>query len=71
MLAKYLFSAYVYRATSRFHDKEVSDLIGAALGITYDETAHRMWRNRNYKRIDKTLSNIADILADFGKVSTT
>jgi hypothetical protein len=34
MLGKYLFSAYVYRATSRPHDKEVSDLIGAALGIT-------------------------------------
>lgn len=71
MLAKYLFSAYVDRATSRPHDKEVSDLIGAALGITYDETAHRMWRSRNYKRIDKRLSHVADLLTNFFRIATT
>jgi hypothetical protein len=71
MLAKYLFSSYVYRATGQFHDSEVSTLIGAALGITYDETAHSAWRHRNYKRIDKKLSGIADIVADLSKVSAT
>ena len=71
MLAKYLFSAYVHRATGRFHDSEVSSLIGAALDVIYDETAHRMWRNRNYERIDKGLGFVAEILTDFGKVSAT
>jgi hypothetical protein len=71
MLAKYLFSAYVYRATGRFHDSEVSDLIGSALSITYDETAHGEWRKRNYRRIDKKLSGTADILAGLGRISIT
>jgi hypothetical protein len=71
MFAKYLFSAYVYRATGRFHDEEVSALIGAALSVTYDETAHRVWRSRNYKRIDKSISSIAEMLTDFGTVSST
>jgi hypothetical protein len=71
MFAKYLFSAYVFRATGRFHDAEVSTLISAALDGSYDEPAHRMWRNRNYKRIDKSLSFLAEILLDFGKVSAT
>lgn len=73
MLAKYLLSAYVYRATGRFYDKEVSALIGAALDPNYDETAHRVWRNRNgnYQRIDEKLSGIADFLIDWGVVSAT
>jgi hypothetical protein len=71
MLVKYLMSAYVFRATGRFHDEEVSALIGNALGIIYDETAHRMWRKRNYERIDKTLTGIADMLTEFGVVATS
>ncbi len=71
LLAKYLLSAYVHRATGRFHDKEVSALIGAALDFTYDETTHRVWRKRNYKRIDRNLSKLADIFVDFGKVSVS
>jgi hypothetical protein len=69
MFVKYLFSAYVYRATTQFHDEEVSVLIGSVMGTSYDETAHRMWRSRNYRRIDLRLSGVADILTDFGKVS--
>lgn len=72
MLAKYLISAYVYRATSRPHDEEVSALIGDGLSFIYDETAHRMWRKRNYERIDKTtLSRIADMLTAVGVVSAS
>jgi len=67
--SKYLFSAYVYRATGQFHDEEVSALMGAALDITYDATAHRMWRLRNYKLIDRKLSTIADIFTDLGGIS--
>lgn len=71
MFAKYLFSAYVYRATGRFHDEEVSTLIGEVLGIPYEVTAHRMWRMRNYKRIDKNLSELAEMLFAFGIISAT
>lgn len=71
MLAKYLFSAYVVRATTHFHDAEVSTLIGATLDIFYDEAAHRMWRNRNYKRIDKNFGNILDLLTDVGSTLGT
>ena len=71
VLAKYLFSAYVYRSTNQFHDAEVSTLIDAALGTDYDETAHRMWRYRNYKRIDKNFSNIADLFTALGAASAT
>ena len=71
MLAKYLFSAYVVRATTRFHDAEVSALIGATLGTFYDETAHRMWRKRNYKRIDKNFSSTLNMLTDVGSVLGT
>jgi hypothetical protein len=71
MVAKYLFSAYVFRATGQFHDAGVSVLIGAVLGVPYDETAHRMWRNRNYKRIDKKLSGIADMLTDLATAAIT
>lgn len=67
--SKYLFSAYVYRATDHFHDEEVSALIGAALDITYDATAHRMWRVRNYKNIDQKLSAIANMFTDLGEIS--
>ncbi len=70
-LAKYIFTAYVFRATTRFRDAEVSALIGASLGIDYDEIAHRMWRNRNYRRIDKKLSGIADMLTDLSIASAT
>jgi hypothetical protein len=67
--ARYLISAYVYRTTGDFHDAEVSSLIGAARDDPYDPTAHRMWRNRNYEQLDKSLSFLADLLTDFGKVS--
>lgn len=46
-------------------------MIGAAIGTDYDETAHRMWRSRHYKQIDKNFSNIAELFTDFGVVSAT
>jgi hypothetical protein len=65
MLPKYLFSAYVLRTTGSFYDRPVSALIGVALGASYDESAHRMWRRRNYKRIDKELSVYSDMFTEF------
>jgi len=56
-LAKYLLTSYVRTMTGRFHDKNVSGLIQELLGLAdYGEVAHRMWRARNYERIDKHFS---------------
>jgi hypothetical protein len=61
-LSRYFVSAYVKRATGGFHDEDVSALIGAAIENSYDETAHRVWRSRNYERIDKQLSGLVELL---------
>ena len=67
-LAKYLISAYVKRVTGTFHDPEVSALIGSILKENYDETAHRMWRSRNYSQIEASSSSLAQLLLGIGKV---
>jgi hypothetical protein len=52
-LFKYLLTSYVKRMTGRFHDRSVSGLIGDIVGPRdYDEVAHRMWRSRNYNRLE-------------------
>jgi len=56
-LSKYLLSSYVLGMTGRFHDRSVATLVGEASGSSeYNEEAHRMWRNRNYERIDEHFS---------------
>jgi hypothetical protein len=69
--SKYVISAYVKRTTAEFHDREVSALIGSALNAgPYDETAHRMWRSRNYDQLEKALSFIPDFVVGIGAVSS-
>ena len=49
--------------TGRFHDRSVSGLIGEIVGSPdYNEVAHRMWRARNYERIEKHFSWIPRFL---------
>jgi hypothetical protein len=61
-VSKYLISGYVNRATGKFHDPEVSALIGSALETgTYDETAHRMWRSRNYEQLETGFHKLAEL----------
>ena len=56
-LAKYLASSYVLSMTGRFHDRCVSGLVSEASGsLEYIEVTHRMWRGRNYERIDRHFS---------------
>jgi hypothetical protein len=56
-LSKYLLCSYVRVMTGRFHDRSVSGLVGeASVSPEYNEVAHRMWRTRNYERIDKHFS---------------
>lgn len=62
---RYLISEVVMTATDEYHDQEVSALIGGALGETYSETAHRMWRSRNYRHI-KAVSLPVELLIGLG-----
>lgn len=56
-LSRYLLSSYVKRMTGRFHDKSVSGLIGEVVDSEdYNEVAQRMWRSRNYRRLEKHFS---------------
>lgn len=62
-LSKYLLSSYVKRMTGRFHDGGVSALIGELVGSQdYNEVAQRMWRSRNYRRIEKHFSWMTHLL---------
>jgi hypothetical protein len=54
-VTKYALAGLVKSKTGKFHDREVSALTGAALlNFDYDETAHRVWRIRTYKRLEKS-----------------
>lgn len=62
-VSKYLLSSYARRMTGNFHDRQVSGLVAELTGSAeYFEVAHRMWRSRNYRRLDKHYSWMADIL---------
>jgi hypothetical protein len=69
-IPRYLISGYVIRATGGFNDASVAALIGSALSTgIYDETAHRMWRFRNYKRLEKEYGFLVHILAAIAEVT--
>jgi hypothetical protein len=62
-LTKYLLTSYVRRMTGRPHHRNVSSLIQEVLGLAnYDDVAHRMWCNRNDKRIHNHFSWMTRIL---------
>jgi hypothetical protein len=62
-ICKYVFASYVKRSTGRFRDRNVSALIAVLTNsLDFDEVAQRMWRLRNYKRLHKNFSWIADLL---------
>jgi hypothetical protein len=62
-ICKYILAGYVKRSTGRFHDRNVSALIAVLTDSQgFDEVAQRMWRSRNYKRLDKNFSWIAALL---------
>jgi hypothetical protein len=53
-LVRYLLTSYVKRMTGEFNDRCVSGVIGEVLGLPdYNEVAQRMWRSRNYERLEK------------------
>jgi hypothetical protein len=62
-IAKYTLASAVHRITGKYHDREVSGITGAFLGkYEYDETAHRVWRIRAVRRLDKTCSLVPVML---------
>jgi hypothetical protein len=66
-IARYLLAGYVLRATDTFHDRNVSGILGAVVGpADYTEVAQRMWRYRNYERLEQHLSVLADMLHCLG-----
>jgi len=68
-VTKYLLAGYVKRATGQFRDRNVSALLGELVGpADYDEVAQRMWRARNYRRLEKHFSKLTDLLFAMGVV---
>jgi hypothetical protein len=66
--ARFFLCAYVRDVTGTWHDAEVGTLAGCAEGAAGDETAQRMWRARNFRRLAKALERprpLALILAEF------
>jgi hypothetical protein len=68
-VAKYILAGYVERATSRPHDGQASGLIGEiTIAPEYNEVAHRMWRHRNYDRLDAHFSGFPRFFVAMGVV---
>jgi len=62
-VSKYVLSSYVRRMTGSFHDRNVSGLVAEVAGsVEYNEVAHRMWRSRNHRRLDRHYSWMTNIL---------
>ncbi len=62
---RYLLVGYVRRATGTFCDRNVSGLTGAIVDSPdHNEVAQRMWRYRNYNRLETHLSWIPDFLLE-------
>ena len=60
-VAKYLLTSYVKRTTGRFYDGHISGLLADVVGpADYNEVAQRMWRHRNYSRLEKRCSKFTD-----------
>jgi hypothetical protein len=62
-IAKYVFASSIRKITGKYHDREVSGLIGVLLSLPdYDETAHRVWRIRTLRRLNPTCSGLPTLL---------
>ncbi len=65
-VAKYSFAASVKLITGKYHDREVSAIMGVILGKRdYDETAHRVWRTRTVRRLNPTCSFFPTLIHAF------
>jgi hypothetical protein len=70
-VSKYLLSSYVRCMTGNFRDRNVSGLVAELTGsVEHTEVAYRMWRSRNYRRLDKHYSWMTNILVAASVVIT-
>jgi hypothetical protein len=66
---KNLLASYAKKMTGRFHDRNLSVLVGEIAGpADYNEVAQRMWRGRNYKRLDEHFTWMTEFLVDMSLV---
>jgi hypothetical protein len=62
-IAKFTLASAVHRITGKYHDREVSAIVGAIRNDqNYDETSHRVWRIRTLPRLNRTVSPLPIIL---------
>jgi hypothetical protein len=68
-LAKYMLVSYAKKATGRYRDRNIATIIGEIFGpVDYNEVAQRMWRSRNYVRLDKNFDWLTGLLFAAGVV---
>jgi hypothetical protein len=68
-VCRYVLASYVKGATGRYRDSETSALVAELCGpLDYNDVAQRMWRLRNYKRLDRIFSIISDFSLAAGVV---
>jgi hypothetical protein len=68
---KFSLTEYVKQATGRFRDRNVSALVAEAIGSPdYNEVAHRMWRSRNFKRMNSHFEKLSELLSEIHILAT-
>jgi hypothetical protein len=66
-VARYVFTSYVKHATGSFRDRNVSGLLSEVID-SFDEVTQRMWRHRNYKRLEGHFRQVPRFLRALGVV---
>ena len=68
-LSKFGLASLVHETSGNYLDQEVSALTGAALQKEdYDETGHRVWRIRNFPRLQKSVPFLTKLCVAFNNV---
>lgn len=62
-LGKYTLARAIHRITGKYHDRETAAVLRVFLrNPDYDETAHRVWRIRTFRRLNRTCAYLPIIL---------
>ena len=62
-LAKFTLAGAIHRITGKYHDREASAVLSVFLRRPdYDETAHRVWRIRTFRRLNRSCAYLPIIL---------
>jgi hypothetical protein len=63
-LPRFIVTDYVHCASGHWHDNAVSILLQGDSDDVYDEVAHRVWRNRNFRRLRGRYSFLSELLLE-------